>query len=209
VGAIGSVLQFSLSSSVLFDFNKFELKVEAKKELAGIAEEIKKYPGATIIISGHTDSIGTAGKIRSCRESEPRLCPISSNQRDWKNFGSKFMATGKVVPSPATRQRKTGRRIGALKSSSCRTELRQPDRSFFPCVFSKVDCRGPSLSLSDGGSRGSRAVVQRRLRACGAEPIGPAASSVPPNQLHYPPPDGCRLDDTEPRSQTTDVDGFA
>ena len=39
VGAIGSVLQFSLSSSVLFDFNMFELKPEAREELVRIAGE--------------------------------------------------------------------------------------------------------------------------------------------------------------------------
>ncbi len=62
VGAIGSVLQFSLSSSVLFDFNKFDLKPEAKEELARIAAEIGKYPGATIVVEGHTDSVGSPGK---------------------------------------------------------------------------------------------------------------------------------------------------
>jgi len=62
VGAIGSVLQFSLSSSVLFDFNKFDLKPEAREELTRIAGEISKFPGATIVIEGHTDSVGTQEK---------------------------------------------------------------------------------------------------------------------------------------------------
>ncbi len=62
VGAIGSVLQFSLSSSVLFDFNKFDLKPEAREELTRIAGEISKFPGAKIIVEGHTDSVGTQEK---------------------------------------------------------------------------------------------------------------------------------------------------
>ena len=62
VGAIGSVLQFSLSSAVLFDFNKFALKPEAESELTRIVEEIKKYPGSTIIVAGHTDSVGSVEK---------------------------------------------------------------------------------------------------------------------------------------------------
>lgn len=59
VGAIGSIIQFSLSSSVLFDFNKSDLKPEARDELTRIAAEIQKYPGATIVVEGHTDAIGT------------------------------------------------------------------------------------------------------------------------------------------------------
>lgn len=58
VGAIGSALQFSMKSSVLFDFGKWVLKSEAKKELQKLANVIKKYPGAGIVIEGHTDRIG-------------------------------------------------------------------------------------------------------------------------------------------------------
>jgi len=62
VGAIGSVLQFSLSSAVLFDFNKFDLKDDAREELARIARELAKHPGATIAVEGHTDAVGAADK---------------------------------------------------------------------------------------------------------------------------------------------------
>lgn len=62
VGAIGSVLQFSLSSAVLFDFNKFDLKDDAREELVRIARELAEHPGATIVIEGHTDSVGSEDK---------------------------------------------------------------------------------------------------------------------------------------------------
>lgn len=68
VGAIGSVLQFSLSSAVLFDFNKFDLKPEAESELTRIVKEIKNYPGATIVVAGHTDSIGSVENNRILSE---------------------------------------------------------------------------------------------------------------------------------------------
>jgi outer membrane protein OmpA-like peptidoglycan-associated protein len=59
VGAIGSVLQFTLNSSVLFDFNKSDLKERATSDLKKIVQQIKKYPQAKIIIEGHTDAIGS------------------------------------------------------------------------------------------------------------------------------------------------------
>ena len=59
VAAIGAGRNISLKSSVLFDFNKSVLKSSAQSELDKVLEEIKKMPGATIIVEGHTDSIGT------------------------------------------------------------------------------------------------------------------------------------------------------
>ena len=59
VGAIGSGLQFSLNSGVLFDTNKFALKPAAKAELDKVVAQIKKWPGASVRIEGHTDSVGT------------------------------------------------------------------------------------------------------------------------------------------------------
>jgi OOP family OmpA-OmpF porin len=68
VGAIGSILQFSLSSAVLFDFNKYTLKPEAKAQLDSIVEQIAQWPGATIFITGHTDAVGTPEKNQMLSE---------------------------------------------------------------------------------------------------------------------------------------------
>jgi outer membrane protein OmpA-like peptidoglycan-associated protein len=46
----------------LFDFNSYTLKPEAKTELDRIIEPIAKWPGATIIIEGHTDAVGSPEK---------------------------------------------------------------------------------------------------------------------------------------------------
>jgi outer membrane protein OmpA-like peptidoglycan-associated protein len=59
VGAIGSALQFSLNSGVLFDTDQYVLKPAARTELDKVVEQIKKWPGADIVIEGHTDSVGT------------------------------------------------------------------------------------------------------------------------------------------------------
>ena len=59
VGAIGSAVQITLKASILFDFNKYTLKNEMQQELKEVAEQIKQYPGSTIIIDGHTDNMGS------------------------------------------------------------------------------------------------------------------------------------------------------
>ena len=59
VGAIGGVLQISLQSSVLFDFNESKIKDSAKGELHGAANAIRSVAGATVRIDGHTDNIGS------------------------------------------------------------------------------------------------------------------------------------------------------
>lgn len=58
VAAIGSAEQLTLKSALLFDFNEFNLKPNAKIELDKIIEKIKANPTVEIVIEGHTDSIG-------------------------------------------------------------------------------------------------------------------------------------------------------
>ena len=60
VGAIGAGLQISLNSAVLFDTGKFVLKAEAKDELNRAAGAIRAQPGASVIVEGHTDNVGTS-----------------------------------------------------------------------------------------------------------------------------------------------------
>lgn len=60
VGAIGGVLKFNLSASVLFDSDKYEIKSEAKETLDKIQDILKLMPYAFVQIDGHTD--GDASK---------------------------------------------------------------------------------------------------------------------------------------------------
>jgi outer membrane protein OmpA-like peptidoglycan-associated protein len=60
VAAIGSGKNVSLKASLLFDFNKYELKGVAEKKLDSIIAEIKRYGNPQVIIEGHTDSIGNS-----------------------------------------------------------------------------------------------------------------------------------------------------
>ena len=59
VAAVGTGIRISLRSSVLFDFDKSVLKTAAEKELNRAAAKIARYPGARLIIAGHTDAKGS------------------------------------------------------------------------------------------------------------------------------------------------------
>jgi outer membrane protein OmpA-like peptidoglycan-associated protein len=59
VAAIGSALQISLKSSVLFDTGKAILKPEAEAELARAIAILEGQAGSRIVVSGHTDSVGS------------------------------------------------------------------------------------------------------------------------------------------------------
>ncbi|HMK55696.1 MAG TPA: cbb3-type cytochrome c oxidase subunit II [Dissulfurispiraceae bacterium] len=45
---------------VLFAVGKYDMPEDAKKELAGLAEDMKKTAGASVVISGYTDKTGSA-----------------------------------------------------------------------------------------------------------------------------------------------------
>ncbi len=51
--------KLTVPEKVLFDFNKFILKPEAKKALDAVARYIRTHPAKKIIVIGYTDNIGT------------------------------------------------------------------------------------------------------------------------------------------------------
>ena len=46
-------------NNVLFDFDKSTLKPEGKAEIDKLVAEMTKFPGDTVLVVGHTDSVGT------------------------------------------------------------------------------------------------------------------------------------------------------
>ena len=58
----------ALDSAVLFDTGKSELKPEAKQTLHEAAERVKKFMGASVMISGHTDNVGNEASNKTLSE---------------------------------------------------------------------------------------------------------------------------------------------
>lgn len=54
------VVTIALDSSVLFDTGKSVLKPDARTDLHEAAQRVKKFTGASVLVSGHTDNVGPA-----------------------------------------------------------------------------------------------------------------------------------------------------
>ena len=54
----GTKVHIALSSDILFDFDKAVLRAEAGPELEKVLVVIQSYPGASVAIEGHSDSVG-------------------------------------------------------------------------------------------------------------------------------------------------------
>ena len=56
----GREVHIAMSADVLFDFDKADLRAEARPELEKVAAVLKEYPNATARIEGHADGKGDA-----------------------------------------------------------------------------------------------------------------------------------------------------
>jgi outer membrane protein OmpA-like peptidoglycan-associated protein len=115
VAAIGSAKQLALNALYLFNTNESKLKPEAKKDLDAIIAGLKKDPGFDLVISGHTDSIGS--KNLNQRLSENRALAVKnyfvSKMPELKNrISSKGYADEEPVASNQTEEgRERNRRV--------------------------------------------------------------------------------------------------
>lgn len=55
----GCEVNLTMTSAVLFDFNKYNLKPEARDVLDQVVDFLKSYQYRKVIVEGHTDSIGS------------------------------------------------------------------------------------------------------------------------------------------------------
>jgi outer membrane protein OmpA-like peptidoglycan-associated protein len=58
VERVGEGIQVTFDSGILFDFDSFALRQEARDHLTNLAESLKEYPDSEVLIVGHTDSSG-------------------------------------------------------------------------------------------------------------------------------------------------------
>lgn len=53
----GIVVRFA--NGILFDFDRAELRPEAREELAKLASSLQRYPNTDVLVIGHTDAVGS------------------------------------------------------------------------------------------------------------------------------------------------------
>lgn len=52
-------IKIELPSDILFDFDKYDIRSDAQEALDKVAVVIRTYPGKSVFIEGHTDSVGS------------------------------------------------------------------------------------------------------------------------------------------------------
>jgi len=104
----GDTLRASLSSDVLFESGSARLQPGAEAEIAQIAEILKRQPGASLDITGHTDNRGTERHNQDL--SERRAATIRDRLVDNGVDASRVRAGGQGEHEPiATNDTATGR----------------------------------------------------------------------------------------------------
>jgi outer membrane protein OmpA-like peptidoglycan-associated protein len=84
-------------SNVLFEFNKADLKSGNQKNLARVAQLLADYPDRSILIEGHTDSVGGDGYNQTLSESRAESVRsflakegIPASKMTAKGYGKRF-----------------------------------------------------------------------------------------------------------------------
>ena len=84
-------IKIELSGDILFDFDKWNIRPAAEPVLTQVAEVIKQYPNAAVVIEGYTDSKGSDSY--NLRLSQNRAASV----KDWLvkkgGVGNKRMTT--------------------------------------------------------------------------------------------------------------------
>jgi outer membrane protein OmpA-like peptidoglycan-associated protein len=58
VERVGEGIQVTFDSGILFDFDSYALRPEAREHLTNLATSLQEYPESEVLIVGHTDSSG-------------------------------------------------------------------------------------------------------------------------------------------------------
>jgi len=58
VERVGEGIQVTFDSGILFDFDSYALRPEAREHLTNLAASLNEYPDSELLIVGHTDSSG-------------------------------------------------------------------------------------------------------------------------------------------------------
>ena len=115
VGAIGGALSISLNASVLFDTNESRLKPAATEELHKAAEQIRSMPQSTVVIEGHTDSVGKSAaneKLSLARAESVRDFLVKQEHLSTASMTAKgYGATRPIATNDTAEGREKNRRV--------------------------------------------------------------------------------------------------
>ena len=118
IGAIGSALQLSFDASVLFDFNRAELKPAAQARLSEAAARVAAYTNAAVTVEGHTDNVGTDAyntRLSLARATAVRAFLLTRPELQGRSIAVEgFGASRPVAPNTTDAGRQQNRRVEIL-----------------------------------------------------------------------------------------------
>jgi OmpA-OmpF porin, OOP family len=120
IGAIGSALRLSFDASVLFDFDRSDLRPEAQAALIDAAAKIAAHPDAAVTVEGHTDDVGADGynaKLSQARAESVRAFLLSRPELRGREIAATGLGATRPVTSNATEAgRRQNRRVEIVVS---------------------------------------------------------------------------------------------
>jgi outer membrane protein OmpA-like peptidoglycan-associated protein len=108
-------------SDVLFDFNKYSLKPEAREKLAKVSGILLSYPGLKLQVEGYTDSIGSDEynqKLSEQRADGVRQYLVSQNVADSNITAAGFGKNDPVADNSTSSGRAQNRRVELVVSGA-------------------------------------------------------------------------------------------
>jgi len=91
-------LRVTMRNEILFDFNSSSLRSASRDELREMADVFNRYADTTIVVAGHTDSVGSASYNKTL--SNRRANTVSNYLEDFGVRGSRLEAIGHGEGSP-------------------------------------------------------------------------------------------------------------
>ncbi len=110
VERVGEGIKVTMNSGILFDFDSFALKPEARKDLESMAKVLNKYPDTELLVEGHTDNVGSADYNK--RLSERRAKSVADYLKSLNVNPSRITQIGHGFDLPvADNSTEAGRRL--------------------------------------------------------------------------------------------------
>jgi outer membrane protein OmpA-like peptidoglycan-associated protein len=101
-------LKVTVRNEILFDFNSASLRSSSRDELREMADVFDKYGDTTIVVAGHTDSVGSTSY--NDRLSDRRAATVAGYLEDYGVRGSRIDAIGYGESRPkASNETSSGR----------------------------------------------------------------------------------------------------
>lgn len=110
VERIGEGIAVTFESGLMFDFDSDRIRPEAGQNLRNLAASLDKYPNTSLLVVGHTDSIGRPGYNQDL--SERRAHSASNYLASQGVARARLQATGRGQHDPiATNETESGRQM--------------------------------------------------------------------------------------------------